>query len=78
MLEARKEHIGLAAVRDDLRQRVVDRESGEFEQAINVIELREDGLSWRAIAAETGVHKDTARNIYDQRNRYFDFVEIFG
>lgn len=49
---------------------VPDRKAGEFQDALDVIRAREDGLSWRKIAEKTGVHKDTARSIYDRRKRY--------
>jgi lambda repressor-like predicted transcriptional regulator len=54
---------------------VPDRESkngdrSDFQKALDVVKARENGLSWRDVAAETGVHKDTARNIWDRRDRY--------
>lgn len=45
-------------------------ERSDFQKALDVINARRNGLSWRNIAAETGVHKDTARNIWDRRERY--------
>jgi DNA invertase Pin-like site-specific DNA recombinase len=45
-------------------------EKSDFERALDVVEKRENGHSWRDIAAETGVHKDTARNIWERRERY--------
>lgn len=61
---------------DDAGERwVPDRESengepSDFQKALDVVDARDDGLSWRDVAAETGVHKDTARNIWDRRDRY--------
>jgi DNA invertase Pin-like site-specific DNA recombinase len=49
---------------------VPDRDSEEFPIALTCIELRESGRSWREIAKETDVSKDTARRIYDRRERY--------
>jgi orotate phosphoribosyltransferase-like protein len=49
---------------------VPDRESDELQQALTCISLREEGHSWRKIATETTVSKDTARRIYDRRERY--------
>lgn len=60
---------------DEGRRWVPDRESGEFATALEVIRLREDGLSWRDIADETGVNRSTARGIYDRRERYLDEAE---
>jgi len=60
---------------DEGRRWVAERESGEFASALEVIRLREDGVSWRDIADETGVHKDTARAIYDRRERYLQEAE---
>lgn len=66
---------------DDAGERwVPDRESedgdrSEFQKALDVVKARENGLSWRDIASETGVHKDTARNIWDRRDRYLQEVE---
>jgi DNA invertase Pin-like site-specific DNA recombinase len=51
-------------------QWVPDRESGEFADALEVIDLREDGASWREIKAETGVATATASRIWDRRDRY--------
>lgn len=41
-----------------------------FDDALSVIRSREDGLSWRQVAEETGVNKDTARRVWDRRDRY--------
>ncbi|QLC35766.1 recombinase family protein (plasmid) [Halarchaeum sp. CBA1220] len=41
-----------------------------FDDALDVIEARERGLSWREVATDTGVPKDTARRVYDRRERY--------
>jgi DNA invertase Pin-like site-specific DNA recombinase len=60
---------------DDGRRWVPDREGGEFADALDVIELRDDGVSWRNIADETGVNTSTARRIYDRRDRYISFVD---
>lgn len=51
---------------------VPDRGSDEYRTAISCIELREHGHSWREIATETTVSKDTARRIYNRRERYLD------
>lgn len=45
-------------------------EESDFQQALEVIKYRRDGISWRNIADRTGVHKDTARSIWDRRERY--------
>ncbi|MDL0134745.1 recombinase family protein [Halobacterium salinarum] len=56
---------------DDAGERwVSDREDGEFRDALDVIELREDGVSWRDIEDETEVSKNTARRIWERRDRY--------
>lgn len=66
---------------DDAGERwVPDRESengerSDFQKALDVVKARENGLSWRDVAAETGVHKDTARNIWDRRDRYLQAAE---
>jgi DNA invertase Pin-like site-specific DNA recombinase len=49
---------------------VPDRSSEEYRTAVTCIQLREDGHSWRNIAEETNVSKDTVRRIYDRRKRY--------
>jgi DNA invertase Pin-like site-specific DNA recombinase len=49
---------------------VPDRESDEYRTALTCIRLREDGHSWREIARETNVNKDTARRIYTRREQY--------
>lgn len=49
-----------------------DGEKSEFERALDVIDARQNGLSWRKVAEETGVSKNTARRIWDRRNRYLD------
>jgi DNA invertase Pin-like site-specific DNA recombinase len=49
---------------------VPDRESDEYQAALACIRLRENGHSWREIAHETSVNKDTARRIYVRRERY--------
>jgi len=41
-----------------------------FHDALDVIKARERGLSWRDVAEDTGVPKDTARRVYDRRERY--------
>lgn len=50
-------------------------ERSDFQKALDVITARENGLSWREVAAETDVHKDTARNIWDRRERYLAEAE---
>lgn len=47
-----------------------------FEDALDVISHRKSGLSWRDIASETGVNKDTARRIWERRERYLQKSEI--
>ena len=42
----------------------------DFEKVQKVISLREDGVSWRNITEETGVAKDTARRVWDRKDRY--------
>lgn len=59
---------------------IPDRESkngerSDFQKALDVVKARENGLSWRDVAAETGVHKDTARNIWERRDRYLQEAE---
>ena len=49
---------------------IPDRESDEYRAALACLRLREDGHSWREIARETSVNKDTARRIYTRRERY--------
>lgn len=49
---------------------IPDRGSDEYRTAVECIQLREDGHSWREIATETDVSKDTVRRIYDRRERY--------
>jgi DNA invertase Pin-like site-specific DNA recombinase len=55
---------------DDGHYWIPDRESDEYQAALTCIQLREDDHSWREIATETGVNKDTARRIYARRERY--------
>ena len=57
---------------DDGRRWVADRESGEFATALEVIQLREKGESWRAIANEAGIPRSTVRSVYDRRKRYLN------
>lgn len=52
-----------------------DRENSEFQQALEVIKARENGLSWRDVAAETGVPKNTTRRMWDSRERYLQEAE---
>jgi hypothetical protein len=54
---------------------VPDWESGDFEAALEVLEAREKGLSWRDVASETDVPKDTTRNIWDRQERYLQEAE---
>jgi len=42
----------------------------DFEDALDVLELRDRGSSWRAIESETGVDKMTARRIHERRELY--------
>jgi len=49
---------------------VPDRESGEFSDALDVISLREDGVSWRDIEDETEASMSTARRVWERRDRY--------
>lgn len=60
---------------DDGRRWVPDHESGEFDDALDVIEARDDGVPWREIAEETGVNTGTARRVYDRRERYLEEAE---
>jgi hypothetical protein len=50
-------------------------EKSDFQQALDVIEKRKNGLSWRDVAAETSVNKSTARRVWDRRDRYLQEVE---
>lgn len=43
-----------------------------FDDALDVIALRKDGVSWREIAAETDIAKDTARRVWDRKERYLE------
>jgi len=36
---------------------------------LDAIALRKDGVSWREIAAETAIAKDTARRVGDKKKR---------
>lgn len=54
---------------------VPDREGSDFEDALEVIDRREDGLSWREVAEETGVNKNTARRVWERRDRYLQEAE---
>lgn len=54
---------------------VPNRDTDEYQAALTCITLREDGRSWRKIATEIGVSKDTARRIYDRRERYAGSIE---
>lgn len=47
----------------------------EFRKALDVIEKRENGLSWRDVAEATGVNKNTARRIWERRERYLQESE---
>ncbi|WP_435098495.1 recombinase family protein [Halorubrum sp. N11] len=47
----------------------------DFDDALEVISLREDGLSWRGISNEIGLNKDTARRVWERRERYLREVE---
>jgi len=60
---------------DDGRRWVPDRESGEFATALEVVRLRENDVSWRDIADETGVNTGTARRIYERKERYLEEAE---
>jgi len=60
---------------DDGHRWVPDRESGEFATALEVVRLREDGLSWRDIEDETGVNTATARRVCDRKERYLQETE---
>jgi DNA invertase Pin-like site-specific DNA recombinase len=61
---------------DDAGRRwVPDRESGEFATALEVVRLREDDVSWRDIADETGVNTGTARRVYERKERYLEEAE---
>lgn len=45
-------------------------EQSDFQTALAVINARTNDHSWRAVAAETGVTKSTARRIWKRRDRY--------
>lgn len=61
---------------DDAGRRwVPDQESGEFATALEVVRLREDDVSWRDIADETGVNTGTARRVYERKERYLEEAE---
>lgn len=45
----------------------------DFEDAIEVIMHRRSGLSWRKIAHKTGINKDTARRVWQRREKYLEF-----
>ena len=49
---------------------VPDHDGDAFETALEVLDLRDDGVSYRAIGAQVGVSKDTARRIVDRREEY--------
>jgi len=61
---------------DDAGERwIPDRESENdgrtsFQKALDVIRARENGLSWRDVASETGVNKNTARRVWERKTRY--------
>lgn len=61
---------------DDGNYWIPDRDSEEYRTAVECIQLRENGRSWRAIADETDVSKDTARRIYERRERYLPREEV--
>jgi hypothetical protein len=61
---------------DDGNYWVPDRDSEEYRTAVECIQLRENGRSWRAIADETDGSKDTARRIYERRERYLPREEV--
>jgi DNA invertase Pin-like site-specific DNA recombinase len=62
---------------DDAGERwVPDRESGEFTAALDVIRLREDGVSWRDIEDRTGVSRNTARRIWERQERYLQEASV--
>ena len=47
----------------------------DFDTALDIVSLRENGLSWRDIADKTGANKDTARRIWERKDRYLQGVE---
>jgi len=55
---------------------VPDRDGDAFEKALEVLDLRADGVSYRAIAEEVDeVSKDTARRIVERREEYRQHAE---
>jgi DNA invertase Pin-like site-specific DNA recombinase len=54
---------------DDKTELVPDERYGEV---LEVLELRLEDMSWRAIASETSVSKDSARRIWGRLERYLD------
>jgi len=40
-----------------------------------VIHARENDNSWRAVAAETGVNRSTARRVWERRERYLQMTD---
>lgn len=59
---------------DDGRRWVADCESREFATAIKVIQKRDEGGSWRAVAESARVPRSTARNIFERRDRYLQHI----
>jgi DNA invertase Pin-like site-specific DNA recombinase len=56
---------------DDAGERwIPDRETGEFQKALDVIDARQSGQSWREVAQKTSVNKNTARRIWERKERY--------
>jgi DNA invertase Pin-like site-specific DNA recombinase len=49
---------------------VPDRDDGAFETAMEVLDLRDDGLSFRAIAEEADVTKDKAMRVVNRRESF--------
>jgi DNA invertase Pin-like site-specific DNA recombinase len=45
-------------------------EPEEFEKALRVIKLREQGKSWRDISSEVNIATTTARRVWERRDRY--------
>lgn len=67
---------------DDAGKRwVPDREAtgdgtSDFQTALEIISARRDDLSWRAVAAETGVNRSTARRVWERRERYLQAADL--
>lgn len=50
-------------------------DTNEFEQALECIRLRDKGSSWRGVEDKTGVDKNTARRVYERKEKYLKHKE---